>query len=324
MASIITKTIGTAGGRDYSTIGAWLAACPANLVTADQVWKGVCYNDTAFNEQVSIASHTTDATRYIWLTAADGEWHNGSLSAGVRIDRGAAAGYVLYNSDAYTIIEKIRVTNVTDNTYPGINIVKTVGNGSILRKLIVHNCSFTHGFEIGIAIKVNGAGNAINCIVANISSSGSNGMGISADYYGYPGPVNVYNCLTYNVKTGIYVSSASYCRNNCALRPAGSSHTCMSGGSNQGESNNLSTDTTALGTDAQKSKVATDTCTDPVNGDFTLKAASAAIGNGYDLSGTFTDDIQGTARTVPWDIGAFKYTAAATFPVFAEEIEEEY
>lgn len=43
---------------------------------------------------------------------------------------------------------------------------------------------------------------------------------------------------------------------------------------------------------------------------FTLQSGSALIGVGTDLSATFTDDIIGVTRTVPWDIGAFKFVAA--------------
>ena len=38
--------------------------------------------------------------------------------------------------------------------------------------------------------------------------------------------------------------------------------------------------------------------------DLHLKAGAAAIDVGTDLSATFTTDIDGTTRSVPWDIGA--------------------
>lgn len=76
MATVVVKTIGTGGGRDYSSIATWMAACPADLVTADQVYRGEVYNDSEFvvSAQQSIGSGvTTDATRYIELTAAAGQ-----------------------------------------------------------------------------------------------------------------------------------------------------------------------------------------------------------------------------------------------------------
>ena len=38
MPTTTTKTIGSTG--DYSTLQAWEDACPANLVTADEIWRG--------------------------------------------------------------------------------------------------------------------------------------------------------------------------------------------------------------------------------------------------------------------------------------------
>lgn len=78
MPTTITETIGTSS-RDFSTIGAWEAALPADLVSADQVRIGSCYNDSEFtgvfdtDALVTIEGHTTDGTRYIELTAATGQ-----------------------------------------------------------------------------------------------------------------------------------------------------------------------------------------------------------------------------------------------------------
>lgn len=76
MATTVTSSIGSAGGRDYSTLATWEAACPANLVTSDQIWRGECYNDSEFvvaGTPLTISGITTDATRYIILTAAAGQ-----------------------------------------------------------------------------------------------------------------------------------------------------------------------------------------------------------------------------------------------------------
>jgi hypothetical protein len=47
--------------------------------------------------------------------------------------------------------------------------------------------------------------------------------------------------------------------------------------------------------------------------DFHLLAQSPAIGKGVTLSG-FSDDFAGSARTVPWDIGAFEFSGATLTP----------
>lgn len=69
MAVVVAKTIGVGG--DYSTLAAWKAACPPNLVTADQIWQGQLLNQT-FSEAISLGGVVTDADHYMELTAAPG------------------------------------------------------------------------------------------------------------------------------------------------------------------------------------------------------------------------------------------------------------
>ncbi|MFO7740592.1 MAG: choice-of-anchor Q domain-containing protein, partial [Desulfatiglandaceae bacterium] len=72
---------------------------------------------------------------------------------------------------------------------------------------------------------------------------------------------------------------------------------------------NISSDTTAPGTNSLINQVATDLFTDPANGDFTLKSGSNAIDAGTDLSSEM-DAVDITGETRPqgtaWDIGAFE------------------
>jgi hypothetical protein len=77
MPTTVVSTIGS--GRDYSTIQAWEDACPANLVSADQIWKGLLYDEGGgtngewtISTNVTFSGVTTDATRYVWLDAAAG------------------------------------------------------------------------------------------------------------------------------------------------------------------------------------------------------------------------------------------------------------
>ena len=43
-----------------------------------------------------------------------------------------------------------------------------------------------------------------------------------------------------------------------------------------------------------------------------LSATSPGVNAGADLSAFFTTDKDGSARTVPWDIGAYKYVGGAS------------
>ena len=50
--------------RDYTTLASWYATMPADLVSADQVWKAEMYNDSVFTSGMTVTGKTCDATRY--------------------------------------------------------------------------------------------------------------------------------------------------------------------------------------------------------------------------------------------------------------------
>lgn len=75
MPTTVDKTIGTGGGYDYSTLAAWESGTQGNLVSADEIRRGVI-SQAAYAETLSgafeIAGSTADATRYRVLTVAPG------------------------------------------------------------------------------------------------------------------------------------------------------------------------------------------------------------------------------------------------------------
>ncbi len=72
MPTTVISSIGTAS-RDYSTLQAWDDDCPADLVSADEIWRGEGYNDSEFTSGYAAGSVTQDATRYKELTTAAGQ-----------------------------------------------------------------------------------------------------------------------------------------------------------------------------------------------------------------------------------------------------------
>ena len=116
MATIQNKIIGTSG--DYTTIAAWEAAIPANLVTADEVWVGKL-KDQTFTEKTHITGHTTDATRYIELTTdtaasfADDDTNRLDYDAaqGAAITSSLNYDEILALSDNFTRLTKLQVTS---------------------------------------------------------------------------------------------------------------------------------------------------------------------------------------------------------------------
>lgn len=309
MATIVTKTIGTTG-RDYSTIAAWMAACPANLVTADQVWKGVAYNDSTFNEQVDITGITTDATRYVWLTVADGQDHQGTLTGGVVINRGGADGTVVNINCNYTVFEGFRITNSFFNS------TNTIINGNSrtglrIRRIVIHSCAISNvtQSQTYIAIDVTSCASTIvsNCLVANLTGKtyGSNWIGIRVQS---TTSTYVYNCTVYKVFLGItvYLCSAVACLVSTPETDyIGNAGACYYSSSAGSSAYNVSTDATAIGTNPKINQSDASLLTNSAGGDFTLKAGSPASHYGPDaVTNTGSTEIRNRAGRYN-DVGAF-------------------
>lgn len=116
MPTLVVKTIGTTG-RDYSTMQAWEDACPANLVSADQVWKGECYKDSEFTAPLTGAGVTTDATRYMWLSVAAGQALGDNIANPLDFDATKGAAWrvtgsyatIYAGSTQYTRIDRLQI-----------------------------------------------------------------------------------------------------------------------------------------------------------------------------------------------------------------------
>jgi hypothetical protein len=123
MPTTVTSTIGTAT-RDYSTIAAWEDATDVNIVTADELHVGECYNDAEFAEAVTIAGATTDATRYRHLTVAAGESfadHADKLTNALKYDQTKGVGIssstfgaqVVYLQENYARVSRVQIEAIS-------------------------------------------------------------------------------------------------------------------------------------------------------------------------------------------------------------------
>ncbi len=141
--TVITKTIGSSG-RDYATVTLFQLALPVDLVSADESWVGLCYNDSEFtNAGEAIfdtsSGYVTDATHMITLTAAPGQsWIDqaDAATAPIRYDVSRGVGFHKYDSyDALAIIHNSpyvivsRIQGMADNpTTSGFFIVNNSEN----------------------------------------------------------------------------------------------------------------------------------------------------------------------------------------------------
>jgi hypothetical protein len=185
MPTTVVSSIGSGGGRDYSTMQAWEDACPANLVSVDQVWEGQCYNDSEFTAQVSIGGITTDATRYVHLTAAPGQSFQDQAGVrttalryaagnGVALKRTAGYQTCLSNTVAFTRVSRLQIESslyyaidssasmtVSDcvvvggwrstsgSSYTNCVMVDTAAQGNLsLSNSTFHGCSFVRPIDL--------------------------------------------------------------------------------------------------------------------------------------------------------------------------------
>lgn len=336
----VTKSIGTTS-RDYSTITAWEADLDNVAVYASGDHAvGECYNDSAFDESVTINGGGTVGLASVTLTVASGHRHDGTAGTGARITRGTF-------SDAY-IIDIARPTcsvqwlEVDQNQNTGGTVgaackgTESAGQTAMdWRYLIVHGVRYSSSFTRGITAQVDDSvtHNTINCIVYDIISAGNrDAIGIGAATAGRT--VNCLNCTVHDVYTNS-AGDPAYCyefgevatftlRNligTNAVNDGAFGAGCFSDSSygTTTADHNLSSDATASGTGSLVSKAAANQFVSTVSGseDLHLKLGADAIDAGTDLGTTPAGvqyDIDGRDRDAlgdVWDIGADEYVAAA-------------
>lgn len=310
MATTIVKTIGTAG--DYTTLQAWEDACPANLVTADQIWQGQCKNQefTSASTLLTISGTTVDATRYVELTTEAGASfidnasastnalrYNAANGAAIRITAGYAIGVIV--SQAYTRISKLQFSSsISDGSASAALQVGTANGTNVdINKCIFE--SFCVSATLG-TVTIDGTANVIrnsvvitkrnstSCIIATISN------GTSA-----------YNCtfasLVAVAATGIRSVYATSLLKNCYIGNA----TAPSSGTIT--KTNSYSDVTATGYTVVAFSTATFQNITNGSHDLRLKSGSGLLNVGADETTYAATDILNTARSSgAYDVGAYE------------------
>lgn len=171
MPTTVTKTIGTGG--DYTTIAAWFAACPADLVAADQVWRGELLNE-AFTASgapvVTFTGITTDATRYVELTTAAGASFVDNASVQSNALRYNAANGAAISVSGDFAQAAIRVTS---NMKVALSKLQIQATGSSVARAFLAD---TGTVIIDRCIMESAAGDIPTAVIANATSSISNSL----------------------------------------------------------------------------------------------------------------------------------------------------
>ncbi len=326
MATLVNKTVGTSG-RDYATITLALAAVPANLVTADQQWTLSLYKDSDFDEHVVVPAITSDATRFLTITAPIGQRHTGKAGTGVRIKTTVTRGtweLVSLNSN-FIVFEWIEIDCSAHYVNYGYHGIGSGSNDIVIRNNIIHDLVPNGSRDVGGIGVDNYYGHAHiqNNIIYKIGVSGisqvptQTGIAIGNRTAARIWNNTVFDCFGFGIKIVDYQTGNSQCINNVSMgNTGGAGDFDIEPTAGKICNNNISSDATA-GTYAGSGNLINkttanqfvNTSTPPL--DLRLKTGADAIGAGYNL-GTDTlvnIDINGNDRAgFTWDIGSHEYS----------------
>lgn len=337
----VTKSIGTSG-RDYSTMTAWEADLDNDTpYDAGDTTRGECYDDSVFDESVTINGGGTLGIATWILSVASGEMHDGTAGTGARNVRTAAGGITTARQDTINHELSLLEVNLNGNTGTAVTSASSNGNTKTYQRLLLHGGGngTVDGLIVGFFSSSAGRGYIINDIVYdfNRTTAGATLLnGIAATSSG--GLVFIYNSTVFDITRssatgdvgGIVVANSSvFTVKNCAALDTGGDTSgaikdFVFPGTSPDADWNLSSDTTADDALASPpgncilSAASADQFVSTVGGseDLHLKSGADCIDAGTDLGTTPTGvniDIDGRDRDAEgdtWDIGADEFVAA--------------
>lgn len=301
-----TVTVKPSDG-DYTSLNTALAtemAAYPNLTTNNGsggagILTFECYNLGAGDVAATTGTAwTTSSSYYIRIIGAASELTSGNKGKWstdrYRIEATGADYNGLYIRAANTRVEDLQVQLTVTGaaggdmyaynvSASGVYVLRCIGKGVISGNNTTRQIS-------GLGIGASGTSYCYNSLFYDFHNGGRTEAhcGIRLSYSGHT--INADNCTTENCYYGFYRSSGTFNATNCgAAVPADG--TGFSG---------TITQTTCSAT--------TPTFVNQAGDDFHLAGEDAAWRDGgTDLSGTFTDDIDGQTRVGTWDIGADEY-----------------
>lgn len=324
MATQLKKTVKPSGG-DYTSLEACMNANEQNLVTADKYFDVEIDGtwESADTTSVVIHNYTTSTSQYINIYTTAAARHSGSFydTGCYKLAPATTNAPVLQaDSNSDTSCTKIKGiifdgTAITSSWLGVVKVAQYDANVTFAYNIIKARASVT-----GLYALHTRALRGTNLIYNNIlfNSTGNEGRG----YYIEDGGTNTYfyNNTVYGCAKGVeFQGGISNASNNLVLNCGTACFVSLA--NLTAGSNNVTSDATGDDsplTSGQVSKTAySDYFTNVTGGseDFHLKSTCEFIGDGADLSATFTDDIDGDTRPTganTWDIGADEYVAAVS------------
>jgi hypothetical protein len=314
-----TVTVKASGG-DYLSLNDALAGekiANPNLVSMGGILTIECYASVGADVAADTGSGwTTNSSNYIHIIAPAAERHDGKWNTSryrIEMSGNSASVGAFTNRAEYTRLTGIQIKRTSDGSSNALYGVYALEDPLLIDKCIIW-VSVNHGSCVTRGLKLNSSTTTTRNTVVfeNGSFKGA------SDHYGIEGssaPSHTLENVTcdgfeYNFISG----SATVVLKNCVAQTSGASGGAAGGYfypscTTTGSTHNLSDKSDAIGTVTYQTK--TVTFVDAANGDFHLAAGDTeAKNNGTDLSGTFTDDIDGVTRSGTWDLGADEYVAS--------------
>jgi len=293
MATEVIHSIGV--GKDYSTVASWESAQQRDLVAADEIAVGEIYGQADVN-YTTINDWTCDETRYCELRSAPGEKYDAVTKLGASINMPTTSYGLVAYTGSFIKLKDLLIKTSGNSTRP--IIYKVEWNGVIIEECVIENIlplggnsskdvSIRNSVIIGYSSNISAVHRY--CKLKNITIKVLAGQG------SFDGQILIRNCECQNV--AIYTENSF---TNYSIF-----YTCT--GDYNSQNNNGSA--APPGANSTLTLVQAD-FENYATGDFRLAAGSSLIGAGQDLSSDFTTDYFGNTRTLPWDIGAFKYSAS--------------
>jgi hypothetical protein len=322
MATII-KSIGTAAGRDYATVQAFIDSIPTDVVASGNAYIGELYNDSEFtdaNGKASISGKTTNATCNITLRAAAGQgfannpnrannplWYNKANGVAIKCAGSYLAMWAI--SCPYTVVEGLQIWMTGTGSY-----FSAGGTGVVVKNCIIIGTPDSN--VNSYTANVGGGATLNNCLIVNnttgVASSAqmTNGTLINCTLVRPSNFVNgtdAARAILYNYGTCVVKNCAIFGFTNRDLAP----NSFSASDYNATDWNQAPGGTAA--THNQLSLTYANQFISSAN-DFRVKAGSDLFDKGINLSATYpasSTDIYGTSR-ITWDIGAYELVQSAT------------
>jgi hypothetical protein len=321
--------------RQFTTLQAWedcisfAVACPffpvasASLVADDRSEVGIAYKDSVFTSAggvhiVRLRGSTTDGLHDITLTADGVNRHFGIVGDGVVLDMLAEPNFNgVFIQDEFVTVEWLEITGGAGMDGFEVTTISSPSQVTLRYNLI-------HDTGIGDGMQLRDADLTVD-VYNNIIYGANKAIELNAEV---PTSARILNNTIYDSNEGVFADDVGcpgckfdsvLLQNNIAHTFTGPAYsvpsTSSTGFAAEASSNNLASDATgtthsAAGGGINSVPLASMNFVSAT--DLHITSGSAAINVGTDLSGIFTDDIDGDTRPIAgiWEIGADETSAA--------------